>query len=277
MSTWISGEATVAGASPGFHPQIWAASILRTRNACPMLADAEIGHKNCKRIKDVSARRTHNGRKHFGGTAHVFRHSCLVGGTCSRWRYAGGMRCRRQRQFVHDGGAGHPETAAAPEPKVDPVCVTLVSRIEGLRKEGVADKIEKAADQEVQDDQDGSDQGRSADQGQRRVPGALLDDHAEVDDGSCRRHRRRRRLRREGEEGARRRQSPAEPDIDELEPGKAAAASVLNPVACSRPAICLASCHCVRSRAREDQHCSRTCCCSQACAAANLSHCRRDG
>jgi hypothetical protein len=36
-------------------------------------------------------------------------------------------------------------TAAAPEPKVDPVCVTLVSRIDGLRKEGIGDKIEKAA------------------------------------------------------------------------------------------------------------------------------------
>jgi hypothetical protein len=35
--------------------------------------------------------------------------------------------------------------AAAPEPKVDPVCVTLVSRIDQLRKEGIADKIEKAA------------------------------------------------------------------------------------------------------------------------------------
>jgi hypothetical protein len=32
-----------------------------------------------------------------------------------------------------------------PEPKVDPVCVSLVSRIETLRKEGIADKIEKAA------------------------------------------------------------------------------------------------------------------------------------
>jgi hypothetical protein len=35
--------------------------------------------------------------------------------------------------------------AAAPEPKVDPACVSLISRIEALRKEGVADKIEKAA------------------------------------------------------------------------------------------------------------------------------------
>jgi hypothetical protein len=43
------------------------------------------------------------------------------------------------------GALGTQQTAAAPEPKVDPVCVTLVSRIEGLRKEGVADKIEKAA------------------------------------------------------------------------------------------------------------------------------------
>jgi hypothetical protein len=43
------------------------------------------------------------------------------------------------------GALGTSETAAAPEPKVDPACVSLVSRIEGLRKEGVADKIEKAA------------------------------------------------------------------------------------------------------------------------------------
>lgn len=35
--------------------------------------------------------------------------------------------------------------AAAPEPKVDPACVSLASRIDALRKEGVADKIEKAA------------------------------------------------------------------------------------------------------------------------------------
>ena len=43
------------------------------------------------------------------------------------------------------GALGTAETAAASEPKVDPACVSLVSRIEGLRKEGVADKIEKAA------------------------------------------------------------------------------------------------------------------------------------
>ena len=43
------------------------------------------------------------------------------------------------------GALGTQQTAAAPEPKVDPLCVTLVSRIEGLRKEGVADKIEKAS------------------------------------------------------------------------------------------------------------------------------------
>jgi len=31
------------------------------------------------------------------------------------------------------------------EPKVDPACVTLAARIETLRKEGIPDKIEKAA------------------------------------------------------------------------------------------------------------------------------------
>jgi DNA-binding PucR family transcriptional regulator len=34
---------------------------------------------------------------------------------------------------------------AAAESKTDPVCITLASRIETLRKEGVQDKIEKAA------------------------------------------------------------------------------------------------------------------------------------
>jgi len=31
------------------------------------------------------------------------------------------------------------------EPKIDPMCMTLASRIETLRKEGIAEKIEKAA------------------------------------------------------------------------------------------------------------------------------------
>jgi hypothetical protein len=35
--------------------------------------------------------------------------------------------------------------AGASEPKVDPACVTLASRIETLRREGVPEKIEKAA------------------------------------------------------------------------------------------------------------------------------------
>jgi len=44
------------------------------------------------------------------------------------------------------GTLGTSQTAAAPpEARVDPACVTLASRIDGLRKEGVGDKIEKAA------------------------------------------------------------------------------------------------------------------------------------
>jgi hypothetical protein len=34
---------------------------------------------------------------------------------------------------------------AAAAPKTDPVCVTLATSIDGLRKEGIAEKIEKAA------------------------------------------------------------------------------------------------------------------------------------
>jgi hypothetical protein len=41
--------------------------------------------------------------------------------------------------------ASNSQTAAAPDAKIDPVCVSLVQRIDGLRREGVGDKIEKAA------------------------------------------------------------------------------------------------------------------------------------
>jgi hypothetical protein len=38
-----------------------------------------------------------------------------------------------------------PQATAAAEPQIDPACVALAARIDGLRKEGIADKIEKAA------------------------------------------------------------------------------------------------------------------------------------
>jgi hypothetical protein len=48
--------------------------------------------------------------------------------------------------FFTTGSIGEQQTVAAtPEPKVDPTCVTLTSRIETLRKEGIAEKIEKAS------------------------------------------------------------------------------------------------------------------------------------
>jgi hypothetical protein len=43
------------------------------------------------------------------------------------------------------GSLGTQTQAAAAEQKIDPACVTLASRIEALRKEGVAEKLEKAA------------------------------------------------------------------------------------------------------------------------------------
>ena len=44
------------------------------------------------------------------------------------------------------GMFGATTTASLPErPKVDPACVTLTSQIDTLRKEGVADRVEKAA------------------------------------------------------------------------------------------------------------------------------------
>jgi len=46
-----------------------------------------------------------------------------------------------------DGILGGPQTTSAiPEkPKVDPACVTLASQIDALRREGVAERVEKAA------------------------------------------------------------------------------------------------------------------------------------
>jgi hypothetical protein len=54
--------------------------------------------------------------------------------------------CAGDGHIFTTGAIGDPaQTAAAPEPKVDPVCVTLATRIDALRREGIADKIEKAS------------------------------------------------------------------------------------------------------------------------------------
>jgi hypothetical protein len=49
---------------------------------------------------------------------------------------------------ANDGSGmfGATTTASIPEkPKVDPACVTLTSQIDSLRREGIAEKVEKAA------------------------------------------------------------------------------------------------------------------------------------
>jgi len=43
------------------------------------------------------------------------------------------------------GSLASNEPPPAAEAKIDPACVTLVSRIDALRREGIPDKIEKAA------------------------------------------------------------------------------------------------------------------------------------
>jgi predicted small secreted protein len=44
------------------------------------------------------------------------------------------------------GGGDQMTTASvSPQPKIDPACIVLASQIDNLRREGVADKIEKAA------------------------------------------------------------------------------------------------------------------------------------
>ena len=53
--------------------------------------------------------------------------------------------CANGSDNIFTTGALGSAAAAAPEPKIDPACVTLASRIETLRREGLAEKIEKAA------------------------------------------------------------------------------------------------------------------------------------
>jgi hypothetical protein len=53
--------------------------------------------------------------------------------------------CANGGDNIFTTGALGSSSAAAAAPEADPACVTLASRIETLRREGVAEKIEKAA------------------------------------------------------------------------------------------------------------------------------------
>ena len=53
--------------------------------------------------------------------------------------------CAGENGNIFTTGALGTQTAAGADATVDPACVALISRIETLRKEGIADKIEKAA------------------------------------------------------------------------------------------------------------------------------------
>ena len=76
--------------------------------------------------------------------------------------------------------AQRPQRHPFPErPKVDPACVTLTSQIDTLRKEGIADRVEKAAAKKYKMTPAGSDQGCAAQPGQRRVQGQVLGHHGD--------------------------------------------------------------------------------------------------
>jgi hypothetical protein len=70
-------------------------------------------------------------------TAAVLLTGALLGG-CAGDNSEGGL--------FTTGALGDQQATAKVEPvKVDPACIALTSRIEGLRKEGIADKVEKAS------------------------------------------------------------------------------------------------------------------------------------
>ena len=102
----------------------------------------EFGNRNRNKKRNVSARRTLDGHKRYSGVllmASFIRASAqtLVIASLALAGCAGDG----SDNFFTTGALG--TQAAAPE--VDPACVSLASRIETLRKEGVAEKIEKAA------------------------------------------------------------------------------------------------------------------------------------
>jgi hypothetical protein len=75
-------------------------------------------------------------RPKFSSSAALIIGATLLGG-CS-----GGL----SDMFGGSSSANLATTASIPEvAKVDPACTTLVSQIDSLKKEGVADKVEKAA------------------------------------------------------------------------------------------------------------------------------------
>jgi hypothetical protein len=108
----------------------------------------ELGNKSRKKKRNVSARRTLDGHKRYSGVllmSSFIRAAAqtLVLASIALAGCAGDGSDNFLSSTFTTGALG--TQAAAPEPKVDPACVSLASRIETLRKEGVADKIEKAA------------------------------------------------------------------------------------------------------------------------------------
>ena len=104
----------------------------------------EFGNKSWNKKRNVSARRTLDGHKRYSG---VLLMASFIRATAQTLVLASlalaGCAGDGSDSFFTTGALG--TQAAAPEPKVDPACVSLASRIETLRKEGVAEKIEKAA------------------------------------------------------------------------------------------------------------------------------------
>ena len=107
----------------------------------------EFGNRNRNKKRNVSARRTLDGHKRYSGVllmASFIRAAAqaLALGSIALAGCSGDGSDSFLGSTFTTGALG--TQAAAPEPKVDPACVSLASRIEALRKEGIAEKIEKA-------------------------------------------------------------------------------------------------------------------------------------
>jgi hypothetical protein len=91
-------------------------------------------------------RRALNGQKRYSGVLHM---SFLNRAAATTLVLASvalvGCAGENGMENLFTTGSLGTQSAAAPEPKVDPACVSLASRIDALRKEGISEKIEKAA------------------------------------------------------------------------------------------------------------------------------------
>lgn len=141
------GKLTIAAlADAWLYPQI--RGVLRgwqQHNGATSLPMPKIGPKNHSRITKRKSTAYAHDWAHASGVIHM---AFTLRASTTAFLLVGGIAlagCAGDGSDAFTTGSLSTQQTAAAEPKVDPQCVALNSRIDVLRKEGIADKIEKAA------------------------------------------------------------------------------------------------------------------------------------